>query len=124
MPASFYILEIDAGSNEAIAFQYVSVDANEVEAVIDLTGYQARMQIRLETDSTGYLVYLSTSVGGISVVGNTGTITIQPTVAQTMALAPDNVDVQHVYDLELISPTGDVIPFIYGPVKVRANSTR
>ena len=124
MPATFHILEIDAGSNEAIAFQDVSVDANEVETVNDLTGYQARMQIRRETDSTGYLVYLSTSVGGISIVGNTGTITIQPTVAQTMSLAPDNVDVQHVYDLELISPTGDVIPFIYGPVKVRANSTR
>jgi len=124
MPATFHILEIDAGSNEAIAFQDVSVDANEVETVNDLTGYQARMQIRSETDSTGYLVYLSTSVGGISIVGNTGTITIQPTVAQTMSLAPDNVDVQHVYDLELISPTGDVIPFVWGPVKVRANATR
>ncbi len=124
MPASFYILEIDAGSNEAIAFQYVSVDANEVETVNDLTGYQARMQIRETSDSSSYIVYLSTSVGGISIVGNTGTITIQPTETQTMLLAPDNVDVQLVYDLELISPTGDVIPFIYGPVKVRANSTR
>lgn len=124
MPATFHILDIDAGSNEAVAFQDVSVDANGTETVNDLTGYQARMQIRSETDSTGYLVYLSTSVGGISIVGNTGTITIQPTVAQTMILTPDNVDVQHVYDLELISPTGDVIPFIYGPVKVRANATR
>jgi hypothetical protein len=66
---------------------------------VDLTGYQARMQLREKHTSTTFQLALNTENGGIVLGGTAGTITINIDASATSAL----VAKEYVYDLELLS---------------------
>lgn len=88
---------------------------------VNLTGYAARMQARRATGSVAKVLDLtSTPAAGITLGGVLGTITITLTEAQTKAIDPGTL----VYDLELVSPSGEVTRLVQGHIDVPAEVTR
>lgn len=88
----------------------------------DLTGCEARMQIRETVPSPTPLVSLTSDEdGGITVTpGPPGVIAITLTAEQTADFAWKN----GVYDLELVSPDGTVERLLKGDVTVDFEVTR
>lgn len=87
---------------------------------VDLTGYKARMQIRAEVESPEALLTLTTENGGITLGGVTGEIDLYVSAVVTTGF--DWTD--GVYDIELVTPNGDVIRRIAGTVVVTPEVTR
>ncbi len=105
MPAGVYNFTIEQGET----FVRVLTWQDEELALVNLTGYTARMQLRANRSDTA-AVSLTTDNGGIVLGGAAGTITITITAAQTAAL----VSSVYFYDLELVSGTGIVTKLIKG----------
>ena len=96
---------------------------NSVPAVpIDLSGYTARMQIRLKQTDPTFIVggELTTGNGGITLGGAAGTIALLITDTVTTAFTFATA----VYDLELIDGGGIVIRLITGTVTLSTETTR
>ena len=87
---------------------------------VNLTGYTARMDVRLRHSSTDKLLALSSPSAGITLGGLAGTIDLVLTAAQTAALAEG----LYVYDLELVSGAGVVTRLLEGTVTVTPEVTR
>lgn len=87
---------------------------------VNLTGYTARMQIRPAVESATVLATLTTENGGIALGGAAGTIDLFLSHTATTAFAWE----EGVYDLELITPAGDVLRKIAGVVVVTREVTR
>lgn len=86
---------------------------------VDLTDYTARMQVRAAIDSDIVLLALSTDDGTIEVeVEGRVTLVVPP------ELTAGAIWRTGVYDLELISPTGEVIRLVGGPVTLVPEVTR
>ncbi len=116
MVAGIYKLEIEQGETFTRLLTYEDSE----EALINLTGYTARMQIRKTADSTDYLLSLTTENSGIALGGIAGTITITITAAQSANLPIGTAR----YDLELISGSGVVVKLLKGDVTVNREITR
>lgn len=85
----------------------------------DLTGYEARMQVRRTVDSTSVLVSLSTDDGSIVLGGEDGTIEITIAAEDTALLTSSGV-----YDLEIISDAGVVSRVLQGEWRLSPEVTR
>lgn len=88
--------------------------------VIDLSGYTARMQVRSTVESATAIVSLTTANGRIEIDGPLGTVTLILTATETDALPA----AAYLYDLELVSGTGDVQRLLEGRFVVSRNVTR
>jgi hypothetical protein len=82
---------------------------------IDLTGYDARMQVR--TGGDALLVELTVGNGKVTISGTTLTLILDET--ETAALASGS----HNYDLFLTSPVGRDTPLLAGPYDVEPRVT-
>ena len=89
-------------------------------ALVDLTGYTARMQIRASVRNPEILVSLTTENGGIALGGTAGTVDLLLTAAQTAAIAAR----AGAYDLELVDSGGAVTRLLYGAVEISPEVTR
>jgi hypothetical protein len=91
---------------------------------VNLTGYDARMQVRETYDAT--LPVLSLTAGtGITLGGTAGTIVLEATATQTAAIdATPPGPQQYVYDLELVSGAGIVTRLVEGRLLVYPEVTR
>jgi hypothetical protein len=89
-------------------------------AVVNLTGYTARMQVREKVTSPGTMTSLTTSNGKITLGGAQGTVVLALSATDTGALRPGN----YVYDLELVSSSGYVTRLVEGKVRVTPEVTR
>lgn len=89
-------------------------------ALVDLTGYTARMQIRSSVRNPDVLVALTTENSGITLGGTAGTIDLLLTSTQTGAITAR----AGVYDLELIDSTGVVTRLLQGEVEISPEVTR
>lgn len=88
---------------------------------VDLSGYSSRLQVREAYYSTDPLVNLSSgSIGGITLGGSAGTINILIDAEVTAEFPTGN----HVYDLEIISPSEYVDRIIEGTFTVTPEVTR
>jgi hypothetical protein len=87
---------------------------------VDLAGFTARAQIRASQSATAPILSLTTENGGIAIDNTAKTITLQLTPTQTAALDFTSA----VYDLELLSGTGDVSRIAFGNVTLSAEITR
>lgn len=88
---------------------------------IDLTGYTARMHVRSTLLAADPIIELNTANGRIALGGTAGTIDLHITAADTQSLpASDGC----VYDLELVSPTGDVVRLLKGNARIDQDVTR
>ena len=115
MTAGIYNTTIDQGSVWTVVLVYT--DSNDTP--VNLTGYTAAMQLRQNYNSDVADLTLTTANGGISIVGATGTITINATAVQTGLLDPGF----YVYDLELTSGS-NISRLIQGQLTVAEQVTR
>lgn len=112
--AGIYNFTLDQGSTWTLQIIYNDPSGTP----INLTGYTAEMQIRRKFDSDTPVLTLSTSNGGITIVGATGTLNLIATDEQA-AIDPG----LYVYDLEL-STGGVRTRLIQGTVTVSGEVTR
>ena len=89
-------------------------------ALVNLTGYTARLQVRDKVTSDTALLSLTTENDGIILGGAAGTIALYVSAADTSAIAWK----KGVYDLEMIAPNGDVRRLVAGSVEVSQEVTR
>ena len=115
MTAGIYNTTIDQGSVLSVVLVYT--DSNNTP--VNLTGYTAAMQLRQNYNSDVADLTLTTANGGITIVGATGTITINATATQTGLLDPGF----YVYDLELTSGS-NISRLIQGQLTVAEQVTR
>lgn len=86
---------------------------------VNLTGYTARLQARIDVDETDTILSLTTGAG-ITLGGAAGTITLDQSAAQTAVLPKG----EYVYDLELQSSGGVVTRLLQGELNISAEVTR
>lgn len=108
-----YVLQ---GASYLHDFIYKDADT---DAIIDLTSYTARMQIR-ETLASATAVYEGTTDDDITIDGSAGKVSLEIPPATTAAWTWT----RGVYDLEVISPEGRVYRIAEGTVRVKQEVTR
>lgn len=114
MPAATHNLIVERGAT----FNQRLLWKDSTGALVNLTGYTARMQIRPKVGAP-LLVELTTENSRIALGGAAGTVDLTLTAATTADL-PTCVA---RYDLELISAGGIVYRLIEGTVDIRSNVT-
>ena len=115
MPAGIYNITAEQGSTFSRVLTWR--DAND--ALINLTGYTARMQVRADYTSLTTVLSLTTENGKITLGGALGTITL-------LVSASDMADISNgsfVYDLEMVNST-TVTRLVQGNFTVNAEVTR
>lgn len=110
-----YNTTIDQGADWYLTVTYENPNGTP----INITSYTGALQIRsLPSDPVAVLSLSSGS--GITITGNTGTVAVHATAAQTRAIDEGN----YYYDLEITAPTGVVTRLVQGQVVVSAEVTR
>jgi hypothetical protein len=89
------------------------VDGDELSTPLDLTGAEARFQIRRTASAPTALVSL-TELAGITLQGSD--LALQLSAVQTAALAPGACEMS--YELQIRLPGADWWSAFYGPVQV------
>lgn len=87
---------------------------------LDLTGYTVRMMVREDYDSLEPAIDASTDNGKITLEPLLGIITITISDTETTALTIES----GVWDMEMVSPSGQVTRLVQGKVKVSKEVTR
>jgi predicted MFS family arabinose efflux permease len=87
---------------------------------VNLTGYTARLQARVDVEDIETVLTLTTANGGITLGGVLGTISLDQTAVQT-TLLPSGT---YVYDLELIASNATVTRLVQGELLISAEVTR
>jgi len=103
-------LDITAQAGKTWMFTFTVRD--EAGALVNLTGYTARMQARADWTSTPILS-LATGAG-ITLGGALGTVAIAVTAATTSAIAVGD----YAFEIELVAPDGTIPPFVLGALHV------
>lgn len=88
--------------------------------LINLTGYTARMQIRATQAAPAFLLELTTENNRITIDGPNALITLKLNATETADIDWS----KGVYDLELITPAGDVERILQGNVVISKEVTR
>jgi hypothetical protein len=116
MPAAKYNLEIEQGATFTLALVYKDSE----DAVIDLSGYSGRMQIRAKASSATAVIDATTANGLVSIDGTAGSVTVTVSATATSAMAIT----AGVYDLEIESTSAVVTRLLQGKVTVSPGVTR
>ena len=108
-------LTFSQGATWKLSMTYTSGDVQPV----DLTDYTARMQARPSYESNVVALNL-TNGSGITLGGTAGTVglLVPASITATVGAA------QYVYDMELVSGSGEVTRFIEGTLTVTPEVTR
>lgn len=115
--AAQYDLVIDQGATFTRTFVYKDDDGN----VIDLTDYEARMQIRAHPTSVQYVYSTTTDGGDLTITAGEGKVALEIPDDTTQAFPAPFVG---AYDIEIESPDGVVTRLVEGSVRVTPNVTR
>lgn len=118
MPAAKLNLIIEQGTTWKHSLM-LKAGGNTAPAV-NLLGFAARMHIRAELADTATLAELTTDNGRITITPATGQIDLTLSAADTAALGFERA----VYDLELVSATGEVTRILQGFVNLSLEVTR
>ncbi len=116
MTAGVYDIVILQGADFSLSLVWKDSSGN----VIDITGYDARMDIRETKESDTIIKTLSVTGGEITITGASGQIDLALTAAVTDAFDFDDA----VYDLEIISASGTVTRLMEGEVSLNREVTR
>jgi hypothetical protein len=87
----------------------------------NLSGYEARMQVRRTIDSAGFLLELSTQNGALTINPNTAQNQI---MIEVSAEVTASVNTNGVYDVEIISSSGVVSRVLQGKFNLSPEVTR
>ena len=115
MSAGIYNFTMDQGSDWDLNVVYKDGNGDP----INLTNYTAAMQLRQNYNSDSAGLTLTSSNGGITIIGAQGKLILHATAAQTGALDAGF----YVYDLEITSG-GVVTRIIQGQITVAGEVTR
>lgn len=115
-PAGIYNIVADQGATLSRVITWRDSARNPY----NLTGYTARMHVRSTVESASTIIELTTTNGRITLGGATGQITLTVSAADMVSLTPG----KHVYDLEIVSPSGTVSRLVQGNFAIRAEVTR
>ena len=108
-------IEIDQGTD----FQTTLTWKDENGALIDLTNYSAKLQIRDKRGETGTPVLELTDGSGITLGGVNGTIVIDINNAQN-----DFGGKSYVYDLEMTDGSGKITRLVEGTITSKLEVTK
>jgi hypothetical protein len=111
--AGIYNFTIEQGTT---FYKVMTLSASS--APVNLTGYQARMQIRPEIESGEVLAELTTG-NGLITLSSAGQITWTIPAATT-----EGITVDGFYDMELIEPGGAIKRLLKGRVRLDREVTR
>lgn len=125
MTAGRYDMEVDQGTT----FRKTITWKDSSSTPVNLTGYTARMQVRASFTSSGTIASLTTSNGGITLGGAAGTVALYISATDTAAFSTASPSqfadaFVGVYDLELVSASGDVTRLLHGDFIVNPEVTR
>lgn len=102
------------------AFDEIFEFKDESGALINFTGFSARMQARLTPASNNVLLDVSTANGKLTLGGALGTLSMTLSAAETAALTFESAS----YDLELIAANGRVDRILKGTITLDTEVTR
>lgn len=111
-----YDITIDKGATFQLAVTWKS----QAGAVMDLTGFTARMAIRHRITDATTVVDLTTANARIAITPATGRVDLTIDAATTAAVAVTS----GVYDLEMVAPAGVVTRLLEGKVTFTPEVTR
>lgn len=100
-------IHVDQGSDVRVPIAFID-DFSE----LDLTGYTARMELRLSASSKRVVDRLTTENGRISIEKGTLTLFWSHEITESLSAG------RYVYDLELVSAGGEVSRVLSGRVHV------
>ena len=115
MTAGIYLITAEQGTT----FTRVLTWRDSNDALINLTGYTARMQVRTDYFAATAALTLTTENSKIVLGGALGTITLSVTATDMAALSEGS----YVYDLEMINGS-TVTRLVQGTFAVNAEVTR
>jgi hypothetical protein len=117
MAAGYYTIHADRGSTFRLSFALRDDDGDPM----NLTGYTARMHVRLAVDAADPpLLEMSTANGRIAIVAAEGKIDVTLPASATA----DVTWSLGVYDLEVTSSSGEVSNVLKGPFMLNKDVTR
>jgi hypothetical protein len=111
---------IDLTINQGATFRHQFQWKSDQGSAINLTGFTARMQARVSISDAGPTIDMTTENGGIELSGISGNIRLYLSSAATELLTAGN----GVYDLEMVSPDGEVTRLISGDMFISGEVTR
>lgn len=116
---------VAAGETLRKGFQFLDKENKGV----DITGWTARMHVRVNFDSAAPITggTFTTENGGLIIEeGTEGVLWLYASAATTSAYltSSDTAAVTYKYDLELITPSGEVGKPLYGKFKVLPEITK
>lgn len=114
-PAGTYNIKHDQGAT----FRRTLTWKDASGALINLTGYSARMQLRPSPSDTTVSLELTTESGGITLGGVNGTIQLYASATDMTSLAARS----YAYDLELMIGA-EVVKLVTGLFTLRQEVTR
>ena len=106
--------------NKGATFKQKFVWQNTKKRPIDLTGFTARMQARLDITSDSVLLNLTTENSGIVLGGKAGSVMLYISAQDTSMITWAKA----VYDIELVSPSNEVYRLTSGNIVVTPEVTR
>lgn len=116
MAAGFHHFIIEQGAT----FQQTLTLKDSSDAVINLTGYTAEMDLRKNQDDSNEVITLTTSNSRITMGGVAGTIILTISATDSAALSVGD----GVYDLEITDSNGKVDRIMEGTYSIRGNVSR
>lgn len=114
--AAIHNITCEQGATFNLSITYSDPTGNTV----DLTGYQARMDVRVTPSAPAPIVRLTTENDRIRLDGANGNISLVLSAAETANIPA----AKFVYDLELVSASNTVTRLIQGSFTVDAEVTR
>ena len=109
---------LDAGADYSMVVSVFTDETNTT--LLNLTGYTARMMLKTGYNAATPAISLTSPSGGLVIDGPNGTMTVTMTSAQTTLLT----DPSYVYDLEIVSPGGQVTRVLQGTFMVSPEVTK
>lgn len=116
MTAGVYDVDVEVGATFFLTVTWK--DSSDVP--INNTGYTARMQFRKNHKSDTVIMGFTTGGGEITLGGANGVISVKGLAT----LTEDITDRYGVYDLEMVSPSGDVYRILQGEADFDPEVTR
>lgn len=113
------IQKVNLTIEQGTTFRYKFAWVDAKKRAINLTGFTARMQIKAAITDSAFLVELTTANSKLAISEPTGIVSLYLSDAETTAFTWS----KGVYDIELISPTGDVYRMVSGSVTVSKEVT-
>ena len=116
MAAGYHHFIIEQGAT----FKHTLTLKDSADALINLTGYSAEMDLRKNQDDSSEVATLTVANNRITMGGSAGTVVLEISATDTSALLVGD----GVYDIDLTDSNGKVDRILEGTYSIRGNVSR